>query len=335
MRVYVDQARIDSYTSLPDLMKQLVRPLMDFDGEICSPVPLGELEVFGDSILEYISYPPVNVIGQIEAFRAQSDTTARLQSTVESAPANLRPEAPTIDWATHLTCAATPDHAYAIGLQAPQQANSLLNWTSLASLRHPTSFIAIVDPYMFAKARWEESAARVADLLSSFVEPIPNRRLQIVLMYRWDTVGKTGHSSPGQIDYDRPANSMLRKALKNKIRHIGFDKSNLAFVNILYRPQERSHDRFAITQQYLVDGGATVLNFDNSDHLSRVRLSYHNGRQRKCPDVVRRFEELERVFTLYTTAISAGDLGKDYAEPVSVTDLGKWLKDWRGLLGLE
>ncbi len=334
MRVYVDQARIDSYANISDLMTQLVFPLINFDGDIFSPVPLGQLDIFGQSLVEYFSYNPVNVIGEIGAFHAQTTVTARLQSTVEVAPTEPKPEAPTIGWATHLTCAATPDHAYAIGLQAPQQATSLLNWTSLASLRHPTSFIAIVDPYMFAKARWEDSAARVADLLSSFVEPIPNRRLQIVLMYRWDTVGKAGHSSPGQIDYDRHANSMLRKALKTKIRQIGLDKSDLAFVNILYRPQERSHDRFAITQQYLVDGGATVLNVDNSDHLSRVRLSYHNGRQRKCPDVVRRFEELERVFTLYTTAISAGHLGKDYAEPVSVAELSKWLKEWRGLLGL-
>lgn len=332
MRVYVDQARIDSYESLPALTKNLIRPLAAFDGEVVTPVPLEDLDVFGDSLLNYLDYAPVNVLDTKEGFAAARATeSVRLQTYVEQLPREPVPVAPIVDWFGHLTRVATATESYAIGKPDPERDGRQFSWKVAAPKQHVSRFVLLVDPYMFAKSRRDESVARLVAMLEALVRPIPGQRLQLVLMYRWDTVGKS-YQSAGPA-YDRDANSKLWRALKNAVKQLA-PALDIAFVNVLYSARERSHDRFAITQQYLLDGGAAILRLEDSPHLSRLRISYHSGRLRKCPDVVRRIEEFEHVLQRYVREVSNGQEAKDYVAMSSVADLLESAREWRGIMGL-
>ncbi len=333
MRLYLDQARIDSYDSLPALINYLIRPLADFDGEVVTPVPLEQLNIFGDSLLNYLDYTPVNVLDTEEGFATQVTKSVRLRTLIDKLPCNPAPEAPVVDWLSHLNRVANANESYTVGKLNKNNESQTFSWEVAGTKKHATRFFLLVDPYMFSKSSAEDSADRLTSMLRALIQPITNERLQLVLMYRWDTVGRKPTRHNIIDEYDRPANSKLWRYLKNAVRRV-YTVADLVFINVCYSPNERTHDRYGISQQYLFDGGAAILQRHDAPHLSRLRISYHSGRLRKCPDVSRRIEEFEHVLNRYALVTSKGAPAADYIAMSSVTDLMRIVNDWRKLLGL-
>lgn len=344
MRILLTQEGLDAAADVNMLrvVADYIDPVRHFPGELWCEPSLNELNILGESVIEQIDphygMPPV-VNCVVDQFTKAKNQPPRLSSYVS--PISLDSlSTSTIDWSNHLQRSKVATTTFASGLKAEGD-RVLGSWAQLAEHRHQSSFTFLVDPYLLSEtsiqnrnrltekeleiAKSEQIELRVHNLerlLSEFIEPIADVPFTLLIVCKLD--------DPVEPNSDRISELKDRLAqVKSNLKGKGWNR-NFQFLILradrLSVYTDRLHDRYLLTQQYVLDSHA---GFNCLTHPSstKVDLIYHLANHGTHESFNIRFRELIRyVEACASTALKEQRKDDYFLSSGVLKDLPKTLK---------